>query len=496
VFSFSLPRIVIAGLAGDAGKTLVAAGLIRALRRLGLTVAPFKKGPDYLDPAWLGAAAERQARTLDTFLMPRESILTTLAGTHADLAVVEGNRGLFDGRDAAGTHSTAELAKLIRAPVLLVVDASKSTRTVAALVLGCLALDPELSLAGVLLNRVGSARQEDVIRRALRAATGLPVLGVLPKLPHDHLPSRHLGLISPAERRDRDLVLESLADAVQRHVDVPSIRFLAEEAPRLAMPCPPPAEKRPPKSPVAIGVLRDEAFSFYYPENLAALAAEGAELVEISPLHDADLPDIDALYAGGGYPEEHAARLAGNTPFRAALAARIAGGLPVWAECGGLMYLASALRRRGERHPMVGALPIEVELAERPVGHGYVEACVDGPNPFFPVGTRLRGHEFHYSRLFDATTSVPTALALEPGIGLGGGRDGLVAGRVFASYLHLFAPGTPAWAPAFVRVARETRAQSPQPLAQTGDHRDSHYGRKHADRDRRGRLHPGTQQVE
>ena len=329
--SFALPRIVIAGLAGNTGKTLVAAGLIRALRRRGLTVAPFKKGPDYLDPAWLGAAAERGARTLDTFLMPKQSILAALAGTRADLAVIEGNRGLFDGQDANGTHSTAELAKLLRAPLLLVVDASKSTRTVAALVLGCLALDPALALAGVVLNRVASARQERIIRQAIRSATGLPVLGAIPKLPQDHLPSRHLGLVMPAERQDRDQALETLADTVERHVDVASIKFLADEAPRLTVPKAAPAEKRPAAGPVTIGVLRDEAFSFYYPENLAALAAEGAELVEISPLHDPDLPSIDALYAGGGYPEEHAARLTRNTSFRNALAAKIAGGLPVWA---------------------------------------------------------------------------------------------------------------------------------------------------------------------
>lgn len=497
--SFSLPRIVIAGLAGDSGKTLVAAGLIRALRRRGLTVAPFKKGPDYLDPAWLGAAAERQARTLDTFLMPRESILAALGTTRADLALIEGNRGLFDGQDAAGTHSTAELAKLVRAPILLVVDASKATRTVAALVLGCLALDPALPLAGVVLNRVGSARQERVIREALRAAAGVPVLGALPKLPRDHLPSRHLGLLLPCERPDRDHVLETLADTVERHLDVESIRFLADEAPRLALPAAPAGETRPAGSPVTIGLLRDEAFSFYYPENLAALEAAGADLVELSPLHDTGVPAIDALYAGGGYPEEHAARLAKNATFRAALASRIAGGLPVWAECGGLMYLASALRRGGERHAMVGALPVEIEVLDRPAGHGYVEARVDGPNPFFALGTRLRGHEFHYSRLFDASASLPTALGLESGTGLGGGRDGLVLGRVFASYVHLFAPGTPEWAPALVRVARQaraSRARETETPTTTGDHRGNDDGRERADRDRRGRLHPGAHQVE
>jgi cobyrinic acid a,c-diamide synthase len=496
VVSFALPRIVIAGLAGNAGKTLVAAGLIRSLHRRGLAVAPFKKGPDYIDPAWLGSAAERAARTLDTFLMPRASILAALAGTRADLAVIEGNRGLFDGLDADGTHSTAELAKLIRAPLVLVVDASRATRTVAALVLGCLALDPGLPLGGVILNRVGSQRQERVIREAIRRATGLPVLGAIPRLAQDPLPSRHLGLVMPGERDDRDRVLETLADTLERYVDVESVKFLADQAPRLTPPGEALAERPPCPDRVTIGILRDEAFSFYYPENLAALRAEGAELVEISPLHDLGLPAIDALYAGGGYPEEHAAALSANTALRTALVTRIAAGLPVWAECGGLMYLASALRCRGQRHPMLGVLPVEVELAERPQGHGYVEACVDGSNPFFPIGTHLRGHEFHYSRLFDASASLPTALALAPGVGLGAGRDGIVAGRVFASYLHLFAPGAPDWAPAFVRVAREARTARTQPPAELGDHRGIHYGSRDPDRNRRGWLHPGAGKVE
>jgi cobyrinic acid a,c-diamide synthase len=497
VASFALPRIVIAGLAGSAGKTLVSAGLIRAWRRRGLEVAPFKKGPDYIDPAWLGAAAGRAAKSLDTFLMPRESIIDALAcAGGADIAVVEGNRGVFDGLDAEGTHSTAELAKRIRAPLVLVVDTSKSTRTVAALVLGCLALDPALPLAGVILNRVGSSRQERIIREAIARATRVPVLGAIPRLSFDALPSRHLGLVMPAEREDRERVLEAMANAIELGVDVESLRFLAEEAPRLPLPVTVRGKRPPAEPPVQIGILKDDAFSFYYPENLAALEAHGAQLVPISPLLDAELPAIDALYAGGGYPEEHAAQLTANTQFRTVLAARIAAGLPVWAECGGLMYLASAIRCRGERYPMIGALPVEIEQTERPQGHGYVEACVDGDNPFFPRGAQLRGHEFHYSRLLDDSAPLPTALALQSGVGVGGGRDGIVVGRVFASYLHVFAPGAPDWAPAFVRVAREARAAMAKTPAAKGDHRGIHYGSRSADRDRRGRIHPGARQVE
>jgi cobyrinic acid a,c-diamide synthase len=449
-----LPRIVVAGLAGDAGKTLLAAGLARALARDGRRVAAFKNGPDFIDAAWLGAAAGSPGRNLDTYLMPQATIAASLrsAARSADVAIVEGKRGLFDGVDARGTHSTAQLAKLLGAPVVLVVNAAKVTRTISALVLGCKALDPGLPLAGVVLNRIGTSRQEAVVRRALADDTGVPVLGAIPRLDGAPLPSRHLGLVCAAEHPGRDAAIEALADAVRRHVEVERVLEAAATAPDVeagetAAPAPEAGAR------VRVGVLRDAAFSFYYPENLEALQAAGAELVFLSPLADRELPAVDAIYAGGGFPEEHAAALSANEPFRAALAAALARGLPAWAECGGLMYLAQTLVRDGVEHPMVGALPIVVEHTARPQGHGYAAATVDGWNPFFPVGTRLLGHEFHHSRLV-SSTGFDTALAVERGAGFGGGRDGLVVGGTVATYLHLHASATPGWAPAVVRAAR------------------------------------------
>ncbi len=450
----SLPRVVVAGLAGDVGKSLVTLGLARALRQRGLRIAPFKKGPDFIDAAWLGAAARAPGRNLDTYLMPREAIVGSLqrVADGADLALVEGNRGLFDGVDAQGSHSTAQLAKLIGAPIVLVVSATKVTRTIAAQVLGCLALDPDLPLAGVVLNRVATSRQESIIRQALAAETSVPVLGAIPRLEAQPLPSRHLGLVCAAEHPEREAALEQLAAVVAKHVDVEAVRTIAAGAASMAgvMAAEPP---RSSGRQVRIGVLQDAAFSFYYPENLEALEAAGAELVPISPLADDDLPSIDGLYAGGGFPEEHAAALAANRPLRTALAAAIASGLPVWAECGGLMYLSQGLVRDGREHAMVGALPIVVEHTRRPQGHGYVAGEVDGANPFFATGTRLLGHEFHYSRLADRG-AVDTVLALERGVGLGNGRDGLRIANVVATYMHLHALGAPGWAPALVKAAR------------------------------------------
>jgi len=450
----ALPRIVVAGLSGDAGKTLVAVGLARALAREGRRVAPFKNGPDFIDAAWLGAAAGAPGRNLDTYLMPQAALAGALrrAARTADLAVVEGKRGLFDGVDARGSHSTAQLAKLCGAPVLLVVNAAKATRTVSALVLGCRALDPDVAIAGVVLNRVGTRRQEELVRRAVADDAGVPVVGAIPRLEGALLPSRHLGLVCAAEHPEREAAIEALAEAIRRHVDVARVAAIADGAPALPDDADP-EPARAPGPPVRIGVLRDAAFSFYYPDNLEALEAAGAELVFVSPLADRELPPVEALYAGGGFPEEHAEALAANAPFRAALAAALGGGLPAWAECGGLMYLSRALVRDGREHPMVGALPIVVEHTGRPQGHGYMAAAVDNWNPFFPVGTRLTGHEFHHSRVVSCD-GAETALDVERGVGLGGGRDGFVVGNVVATYMHLHAGGVPGWAGSVVRAAR------------------------------------------
>ncbi len=466
----SLPRLVIGGLAGDTGKSLVTLGLGRSLVRRGWRVAMFKNGPDFIDAAWLGEAGRGPGRNLDTYLMSPAAVAGSLerASRSADIALVEGKRGMFDGADVKGSHSTAELAKLVGAPIVLVVKATKVTRTIAAFVLGCKALDEDLPLAGVILNRVGTGRQESLIRRVLAVETGVPVLGALPPLEGQPLPTRHLGLVCAAEHPQREAALEALADAVDRHVDVESICAVASRA--RALPGALAAEPELVEGPrVRIGVLRDAAFSFYYPENLEALRAVGAELVEVSPLQDRALPAVDALYAGGGFPEEHVRALSANAPMRASVAAALADGLPAWAECGGLMYLARAIVRDGRHHPMAGALPIVVEHTPRPQGHGYMAATVDRPNPFFPVGTRLLGHEFHHSRVVGALGG-DTVLAVERGAGLGHGREGLAVGNVVATYMHLHALGTPGWAAALVTAARRhaQRGEKAAPAASAG----------------------------
>jgi cobyrinic acid a,c-diamide synthase len=339
---------------------------------------------------------------------------------------------------------------------VLVVDVTKMTRTAAALVRGCAALDPALRLGGVLLNRVGTARQERVIRDAVAAAGGPPVLGALPRLEGELLPGRHLGLVTAAEHPRREEAIERAAQAVETHVDLDALTRVAREVPETTLPDDRAIEGG---TDVEIGVFRDEALSFYYPENLEALEAAGARLHFVSPLRVRDLPPVDALYFGGGFPEVHVDRLAANRPLRDAVRAACEAGMPVYAECGGLMYLARELVVEGASRPMAGALDIVVEQMDRPQGHGYVEAEVDRPNPFFRSGSRLRGHEFHYSRVVAGPDASASTLRLLRGRGVGGGRDGLVKRRTWASYLHLHAMGSPAWTRGLVDLARAYRAE-------------------------------------
>lgn len=447
-----VPRLVVSGLSGDAGKTLLTIGLARAWRDRGIGVAPFKKGPDYIDAAWMGEAAGRPGRNLDTYLMSVAAIGTSLCRVAAsDVVLVEGNRGLHDGVDAQGTHSTAELAKLLGAPVVIVVDATKATRTLAACVRGCAVIDPDLRIGAVVLNRVANARHARTIAAAFEALGGPPVVGVLPRFSADPLPSRHLGLVTTAEHGGPEKAVAAAAQAVVDHVDLDALLELARTAGPVTFPDHDDREAARPRH-VRIGVLRDEAFMFYYPENIEALIAAGAEVVEVSPLRATALPPIDALYIGGGFPETHASALAGNTPFLASVRAAASSGVPIYAECGGLMYLSRELRVDGQAYSMAGVLDVSVEQTGRPQGHGYVEAQVDLSNPFFPVGTRLRGHEFHYSRLVEPV-SMQSALRLDRGTGIGGGRDAFVVGSTWASYVHLHASGTPAWATGLVAAA-------------------------------------------
>jgi len=451
----TVSRLLIAGLSGDSGKTIVSLSLAAAFRRRGLTAGVFKKGPDYIDAAWLGAVAGTACRNLDTFMVPEEIVRGSFArhARKSDIALIEGNRGLFDGKDVTGSHSTAGLAQLLQAPVVLVIDATKMTRTVAALVHGCQSFEPGLHLAGVILNKVAGGRHGRILTDSIHEYCRVPVLGLLPKLGSDAelIPGRHLGLIPPAEAPIDDELEHKLVTIAEEHLDLDGLLAAARAAKPLDIAVD--AVKDPLEPTVRIGYFSDSVFTFYYPENLEALRRNGAELVPISSLDDALLPAIDGLYIGGGFPETHAERLASNRALMSAVKDAALGGLPVYAECGGLIYLSHSMEWQGRTYPMAGVFDLDLTLQAKPVGHGYVEVAVDTGNPYFAVGEILRGHEFHYSGSVKPIPEDRGCLRVERGIGLGNRRDGLVHGRTMAAYTHLHADGVPQWAPAMIRNA-------------------------------------------
>jgi cobyrinic acid a,c-diamide synthase len=344
-----------------------------------------------------------------------------------------------------------------------VVDATKATRTVAAVVLGCQRLDPDVSLSGVVLNQAAGSRHEAVLRQAIHQVCGVPVVGVLPRMARPLLPERHLGLVPPQEHDAWRAALDQVADLAECHLDLPAIWRLAESAP--ALPRGNDAPVAEPRSAVArIGVFRDAAFQFYYPENLEALARHGATLIDVSPLGEQALPEVDGLYIGGGFPETLAPALADNAPFRASLRRAIESGLPVYAECGGAVFLGESLVMDGREYPMAGALPVTFGFGPKPQGHGYAELETVEPNPFFAVGDAVRGHEFHYTYMQappPPPAGVTFAFRVRRGHGFDGARDGLCRGNVLATYTHVHALGHARWAPAVVQAAARFRAAAP-----------------------------------
>ncbi len=456
------PRVVLAGLRGGSGKTVVTLGLIGALRNRGRPVSPFKKGPDYIDPQWITLAADRPCRNLDAFFMEKECILNSVV-SHTkleDIAVIEGNRGLYDGMDEAGTFSTAELAVMLDAPVMLVVDCTKTTRTIAAMVLGCKMMNPNVKLGGVILNQVARKRQEEVIRSAVEEVTSVPVVGAIPRIPDFGFEERHLGLYPPAEFPGADSLLADVTSRIEAAVDIESVIRIAESTGSLSD-IPIIAEgKKPVEDAVRIGVFRDSAFHFYYPENLEALQRFGGEVVEISALRNSTLPEVDAVYIGGGFPESHAERLSANREFRNSLLHEIEKGLPVIAECGGLIYLGEALDIEERSYPMTGVFPVKFALSSRPQGHGYTVVETDVENPYFPKGSVLRGHEFRYAKVLQCHHDMKqTAFRVCRGYGFDGERDGLLYKNVVASFCHHHASGTDIWAEQLVRLAHSRRRE-------------------------------------
>jgi cobyrinic acid a,c-diamide synthase len=447
--------MLIGGTASGVGKTTVALAIIACLRRRGFVVQPCKGGPDFLDTTHHSRIAGRPSRNLDTWMLSPESNREVLsrASVGADALVVEGMMGLFDGKDGVTeAGSSAEIAKMLKLPVLLVLDCAKSARSVAATVLGFECFDPDLPLAGLILNRVAGIHHYHLLESAIQARCKTPILGWLPREPGIAIPERHLGLYPAAET---EIPLDTLANLAETHFKVDAILqldFPLETTERLPMS----KEER-----ARIGVARDHAFSFYYEDNLDLLREQGVEIIPFSPTADKILPPrLDALYFGGGYPELYARELSANTAMLDQIRAFARSGGHIYAECGGLLYLSQQLSTvDGSVYPMLGILPLKMEMTNRLVDFGYVTVTFTQDCLLGPRGTTIRGHSFHYSRIC-SECEVTTSYQVDFSLSGKQQREGFTNGNVLASYVHLHFGANPAVAQYFARVLRQKEAAS------------------------------------
>lgn len=471
-----MPRVVIAGLSGGSGKTMISVGLARAFANRGLRVQTFKKGPDYIDTLWLSLAGGLPPRNLEPFLTPGGQLpymfeQAWLAGT-PDLAIIEGNRGFYDGQDINGSCSTAEVARQLDAPVVLAMNSGKMTRTAAAVVFGLKHFERDVNLAGVIFNQASRNRHRRMLTDSVEQLTGTPVFGSLPRLEYPPLEERRNGLM--AEEAVLQLPgaferLDELAALVEEHLDLDGILRLARSAPPLSVPVRPGSDAESEAEQDAqpehtgprprIGYVRDAALWFYYTENLEALERAGADLVPVSILEDAPWPDLHGLYMGGGLPEDYAITLSGNQTVQQTLKNLVANGLPVYAEGSGIYFLANEIKVGGVAYPMCGVFDVSLEIGEKPRGIGYVEAAARVPNPFHMLEQPIRGHEFHYCRLGgEKIISGGAVLSMTRGTGLDAvgdrpGQDGMLMSNCLGSLMQIYAPGAPWWAPNFVKAA-------------------------------------------
>ncbi len=446
------PRIIISAAHGRSGKTTVSIGLAAALAKRGLKVQPFKKGPDYIDPSWLTAAAGNYCRNLDLFMMGQDGVRNTFiaASRSADISVIEGNKGLYDSIDIEGVNSTANIARILNSPVILVIDSARMTRSIAALVNGYKNFEPDINITGVILNNVSGSRHEAKLRTALERYCQIEVLGCLPRSSQLNIPERHLGLIPQKEDSELIPAIENISNIVETNVNIDRIIEIAKDVAKLSSPVSSPKPQAS-KSDVKIGVPLDRAFSFYYLENFDALRNAGAEIAFFDTINDKNLPDVDGLYIGGGFPEMFMNEIEANASLRRGIHAAIEAGMPVYAECGGLMYLSRSISWNGDVKKMVAVLPCDIEMTKRVQAHGYTILMKAD-------GEELRGHEFHYSRVRNLG-DVKFLYKVIRGKGIDGKNDGIIYKNVIASYAHLHAIGSPQWAEEFVELIREAKRE-------------------------------------
>ncbi len=457
-------RLLISAAHKSSGKTTISIGLCAALQRNGKRVQPFKKGPDYIDPMWLGKATGRSCINLDFYTMQKDEILATMQHYSAgcDISIIEGNKGLYDGLDIEGSNSNAALARLTKTPVILVIDVQGMTRGIAPLVLGYQNFDPQLHIAGIILNQIRGQRHEDKLRAVLEHYTGVPVVGAVYHNPSLAITERHLGLVPSNESGQAREQIDLIGKLIGEQVELDRLLEIAGNAP--ALPATDFALYQQQKSAdVRIAIARDSAFGFYYPDDLEALQRAGATLVEFNTLSDNCLPECDGLFIGGGFPETHMQALEANLPLRRQIKQAIEDGLPAYAECGGLMYLSRSLSWKDERHEMVGIIPGEIQMHAKPVGRGYVQLEETDAHPWPRLTAADKrtypAHEFHYSALEELPDPISFGYRIKRGMGIDGKNDGVIYKNLFASYAHLRDTSYNHWAERFVRFVRSIKSE-------------------------------------
>lgn len=451
------PRFLISAAHKSSGKTIVSTGLAAALTARGRKVATLKKGPDYIDPMWLGNAANGPCHNLDFNIMARDEIRAFFAAhaQAADITLIEANKGLYDGVATDGSDSNAALAKLLGLPVILVVDTVGLTRGIAPLLLGYQAFDNDVNIAGVILNKVGNARHESKLRAAVETYTDITVIGAVHRDARLEIGERHLGLTTPSETGRLDAVVKGFADIISASVDLDKLENIAAKAQPIA---PAPQKTKPPEPDIRIAIARDQAFGFYYPDDLAAFADAGAELVAFNTMTDQNLPNVDGLFIGGGFPEMFIPALSGNTSLRTEIRTAIENGLPVYAECGGLMYLCDRLEFGDQHGAMVGAIAANAVMHDRPQGKGYARFTSLENHPWAPAET-CNAHEFHYARLEGLVDKQAFTRKIDRGHGIDGAHDGIIVHNTIAGFSHLRTSRTNPWVARFVAFVRAKKSE-------------------------------------
>ena len=463
-----MPHFLISAAHKSSGKTTLSIGLCAALAETGLVVQPFKKGPDYIDPMWLGRASGRPCHNLDFYTMQASEIEQTVShySASADITVIEGNKGLYDGLDLDGSNSNAALATMLKAPVVLVLDARGMTRGIAPLILGYQAFDPDINIAGVILNQLGGSRHEAKLHSVIEHYTDVKVIGSVYKNPELSIEERHLGLMPSNEDDSADRKIQQIRDLVKQQVNLEQLIEVANTAPEL-----PAAPMRQSdtihiSSPLKIGVVKNDAFGFYYPGDLEALKNTGATLVNIDTIREQQLPEIDALFIGGGFPETRIEELQANQSMRESIKHALENNLPCYAECGGLMYLSRNLNWNEQHGEMVGFIPADCVMHTTPQGRGYIKLEETEAHPWATFKPQpspvIAGHEFHYSALENLDPDVKFAYRVKRGSGITGEYDGIVINNTLACYAHLRDTASNHWAQRFVQFVQLCKSTKPE----------------------------------